>query len=510
MGGINREHVRLHSVPCLLVDQVVEAAEYYRDRLGFTHVELLEDPPVAAVVRRGSAAVLLQAVKQSGDVSLRQFAEHAWDALFEVDDIEALATDLRRRHANVQVGLGITPVSDRTLEVRDKWGNVLAFAERADRRRLSARRIARAAVPAPVRRSWAQARRDREDRPHQRELQRFCRSLRGSDPFYMYFTRGLLHWVYQAQRHVPADVNLVLLGSDLPDAEVDWLRANVDRPLHNIRLGVDDNTTWEFLFRANDRNFGWLDIDCFVLAPQLFAEMAMIADDVAVNGIWTYPVADGLPIACTHFAFVNLQAAHALHRGGAAMSPTNYDWRGSNISLMHPRTHCRVPSPRQRRELLKVLPPDAHGRPRPPGGSPFFDTLVAYQVSAYANGYRTHPVRPLAHRTEDSLGETANGKRVWQQDMSPEVVHVGGVSYYQRYFHSPALRAMYLAAEYAMLHGLVDRLPASYGGRLARITTGLAHHRLRPSDAVALVHHHLTEDRGLPGPAADQVLGGKP
>ena len=87
----------------------------------------------------------------------------------------------------------------------------------------------------------------------------------------MFFTERLLHWVVNAERHVPRDVNLVLIGSALPDEEQRWLRENLDRPFHNIRLGVDDNTTWEFLFATNRQNFGYLDIDCFVLQPKVNA-----------------------------------------------------------------------------------------------------------------------------------------------------------------------------------------------------------------------------------------------
>src|SRR2546423_589014 len=112
----------VRGAPCLMVDDVRKAADYYRTVLAFPDVELLGDPPVAAVARRAGAAVPLQrATPGSGDYSPRRFGGRPWDALFFVDEIERVAADLRGRGANIQVGLGITDVSDRTLEVRDDW-----------------------------------------------------------------------------------------------------------------------------------------------------------------------------------------------------------------------------------------------------------------------------------------------------------------------------------------------------------------------------------------------------
>lgn len=497
------------SIPCLLVGDVAQAAQSYQDRFGFQPAAVFEDPP-AALMRRGGCEVLLQAISPEtevgpGGASRRNFADQAWDALFQVDSIDAIARDLRLRGTRIEVGIGITAVSDRTLEVRDDWGNVVAFAETPIGPRAVLRRLAHAAVPVKAKYALHRRLRDRSERNDLRRMREFCGQL-APDPFFMFFTEGLLHWVSQAERHVPKDVNLVLVGSALPDDEVDWLRRNIDRPLHNIGLGVDDNTTWEFLFAANTSNFGYLDIDCFVLAPELFAQMARIGSDVAVNGIWTYDAVPGKPIACTHFAFINLDVARELRTAGMDLTAANYDWKGSNLALLHPRTHCRVPNSRQRQLLLRILPPDERGRPTPPGQSQFFDTLVAYQIGAYAHGYRTHPVRPLAHRTQASLADSQAGQRIWQQDMSPEVVHVGGVSYYRRFFHSPQLRGMYVAAEYAMIQRILHRLPESYHQRAQRLRSELANYHIEPEEAVDLLRRHLIDDRSLPPSAAARIL----
>lgn len=498
------------AVPCLLVTDLGRAVAYYRDTLGFATVALLEDPPVAAYVRRGPSTLLLQVTDDPdasvAEVSRRRLARSAWDALVLVDDVESLVTELRSRGAKITVGLGVTHVSDHTLEVRDPWGNLLAFAGAPVSLVRRATETLRRLVPAPVRHRAREIRSAREEREPAAALRRFCADLDGTRPFYMFFTRDLLHWVRQAAIQVPAEVTLALIGSDLPAHEVDWLRRHVDRPFHNIELGVDDNTTWEFLFDAHEHDFGWMDIDCFVLEPGLFEEMTRFDDDVALNGMWTFDAAPGARIACSHFAFVNTRVLRTLRAHGDAMSPTNYDWVGSTLSLLHPRSVCRVPTEAQRRLLLKVLPPDELGRPTPPGGMTFFDTLVCFQVGAYARGYRTRAVRPLVHRTQDEMAD-ATSQPVWQQDMSDEIVHVGAVSYYHRDFQAVGQRAMYLAAESAMITAAGGDLPASYATRQEQLVSELAEYGLDPEAAVHMLRAHLLDDRGLSGATADRVLG---
>jgi hypothetical protein len=320
-----------------------------------------------------------------------------------VDDVRRVARAMGERGAEVIAGPAVTELSRETLEVRDPWANVLAIALGSGGARSSLRRAWQAVVPVRVRVAARDRRHAAVEREHAAELAQFCCSLPGCDPFYMYFTSGLLHWVRAAAEFVPRSVNLALIGADLPDHECAWIREHLGRPFHRIRLGIDDNTTWEWLFAAKEGNFGWLDIDCFVLAPQLFTEMASIRDDVAVNAIWTYDSGTGFRIARTHFVFLNAAAIRAVQRAGAGIGPGNYDWRGSNWYFLHDRTHCRVPTRRQRRVMLSVLPPDDSGRPSIPGNSQFFDTLVAFQVAARACGYATHSVRDLEHRTQATL-----------------------------------------------------------------------------------------------------------
>jgi hypothetical protein len=482
------------------VGSLDDAVEHYRCVLGFDVVERAADPGAYAIVRLDNSELHLR----PGPPERRE--PDRWNAILFVGDVRRAARVMRDNGAEIVVGIGPTPLSRETLEVRDPWGNVLAVA--LDERRLKAviGQAERAVLPARARVAVRDRRHAREEHEHQFAFSEFCRGLPGSDPYFMYFTGGLLHWVRAAAALVPPSVNLVLIGSNLPEDECEWIRERLPRPFHPIGLGIDDNTTWEWLFAANTGNFGWLDVDCFVLAPHLFDEMAAIEDDVAVNAIWTYDSGAGFPIACTHFAFLNAAAIRAVQRAAGGIGPANYDWTGSNWYYLHERTHCRIPTRRQRRVLAKVLPLDGRGRPAIPGDSQFFDTLVAFQVGAQACGYRTNRVRALEHRTQAMPGVSSDSRRVWQQDLSNEVVHVGGISYHRRWFHARDLRTLYVAADQTILEQALSDLPAGYAERAARGRAELGHVGLDAKQGAELLRTHLVVDRGLEPAAAERIL----
>ena len=95
--------------------------------------------------------------------------------------------------------------------------------------------------------------------PHRAAFGRFYEGLDDKrDIFYMAFSSNLLHWVKLTTSFIPDRVNLVLVGWDLSADEIEWVKANVNRPFHHIPLAIDDKTVWEFLFEFNRYNFGWV------------------------------------------------------------------------------------------------------------------------------------------------------------------------------------------------------------------------------------------------------------
>jgi hypothetical protein len=271
--------------------------------------------------------------------------------------------------------------------------------------------------------AWA----ERSDR---REFREFYRRLeRRQDIVYMFFTTDLLHWLDRALAFVPPEVNAVLLGSDLTSDEIAWIRARYRRPFHPIRSRVDDNTALEFIFGVAEHHFGWLHIDCFVLNPDLFAEMAALGDDTVANCIWSHPIA-GSPERALHsaFVFLNVSVIRALRARGIAVSPCSYNYRGvpKGRTITHRPLYSRVPKRRHVKLLHRVLPSGPYGLPEYPLRNAYFQILVLFQLVANALGYGLHHVRELLR---DGSGGAAS--------FSNEILHVNGVATYKLYKDQP-------------------------------------------------------------------------
>ncbi|MCA8954922.1 MAG: VOC family protein [Planctomycetes bacterium] len=113
--------------------RVREAAEYYRDVLGFDLdpvdgvFQPLPDEPqgVYAIVSRGGAAVHLQVRRGAPAPQPRTALER--DVYLYVDDVQALHDDLVRRGAKVLEPPHRTPYGLQEMVVEDRFGFRIAF-----------------------------------------------------------------------------------------------------------------------------------------------------------------------------------------------------------------------------------------------------------------------------------------------------------------------------------------------------------------------------------------------
>lgn len=137
MSAENPATIRFEAaVPQLTVPDVVQTAEHYRDVLGFQiagywngeHESLAEEPPpVFGIVERDEIEVFFHRADRSDGGSRR--AEGAYDAYFRVTGVDALATELRERGADILEGPEDRAYGQRELVIRDCNGLVLAFGE---------------------------------------------------------------------------------------------------------------------------------------------------------------------------------------------------------------------------------------------------------------------------------------------------------------------------------------------------------------------------------------------
>jgi hypothetical protein len=386
--------------------------------------------------------------------------------------------------------------------VSDRYGNVLRFGAGGRAAGGAERWIAAQLDSLQVRRS--ERRRASVEAPHLAAFREFYGALPDRrDVFYLFFSRHLLHWVAKAMRHVPAEVNLVLLGSDLPADERAWAAAT-GRPFHHVDLRIDDQIAWDFLFAVNRRPFGWLDSDCLVLDGGLFAEMSRLDGRSSMNCAWSWDSGFGFPLANTFFLFVDTDAIAEVRAAGLPASPYAHDFEWQNLQVPGRRCYARRPTAAQRARLLSVLPPGPGGRPATPYGMAYYDTMVTFQILARTCG---RPVRQV--RTLEGFGQL-RGRPV-QDESSDELVHIGGVSRadsldeHSGYFHDRQVRLLYLIAESVIL-GSAPELPDYYRRRLDRVSAVLSAEGLDPAAARRILGEHLGGTRGLSPRAVAAVL----
>jgi len=115
--------------PQFVVPDVVRAAEYYRDKLGFKILGYFLTPPVFAMVRRDG--VEIHRGKSDAGAASPGSARRSdgLDAYIWVDDVNALYEEFRTRGANIVEGPVDRVYGRREIVVRDLDGFRIAFGQ---------------------------------------------------------------------------------------------------------------------------------------------------------------------------------------------------------------------------------------------------------------------------------------------------------------------------------------------------------------------------------------------
>lgn len=117
------------AIPILFAQDVVRAADYYKDACGFRIDFLHGEPPFYASVSRGDARLHLRFVKKPNFPELAAREISLILATFEVTDIQALHADLKSRGAEIVQDLEDQPWGGTDFQVQDPDGNRISFVE---------------------------------------------------------------------------------------------------------------------------------------------------------------------------------------------------------------------------------------------------------------------------------------------------------------------------------------------------------------------------------------------
>ena len=119
--------------PLFLVPDVLKAAEYYRDVLGFAFGKPYGEPPCFVIVWRDCVDIMLKLVTDPGRIRPNGI-EGAWDAYVWVSDIEGMKTDLKARGANIVSETPETFYQTKEIDVVDIHGYRICFAQNTARK----------------------------------------------------------------------------------------------------------------------------------------------------------------------------------------------------------------------------------------------------------------------------------------------------------------------------------------------------------------------------------------
>ena len=151
--------------------------------------------------------------------------------------------------------------------------------------------------------------------------------------FYTFFTSDLLFWVRKMMEFVPDEVNLCLLGAGLDDEEREWVRKQ-KRPAYFFDHYLDDTQVWELLFDVNENDFGWVDIDCFILNSELWREITVFSSPKqCINIIWSWESNFNILYGNTYFIFINKKVLDQV-RAQIEISPRIYIYEGTRLENM--------------------------------------------------------------------------------------------------------------------------------------------------------------------------------
>ena len=115
--------------PYFLVPDVVAAAEYYRDKLGFQFEKFWGEGPNFTMVWRRGVVIMLSRGGGMGRASpnVEIAGDDVWDAYVWVDDADALYAEYKAKGVRITRDICDQPYNCRDFDVEDLNGYIICF-----------------------------------------------------------------------------------------------------------------------------------------------------------------------------------------------------------------------------------------------------------------------------------------------------------------------------------------------------------------------------------------------
>lgn len=120
--------------PVLLVADVVGAARYYTDKLGFTVERFWGEPPSFTIARRDGVSIMLNQVDPGDTFRPNGAYDGRFSVYLYVEDADALHAELAAKGADIICAPEDQPYMMREFQVRDLDGHVLGVGHDISKR----------------------------------------------------------------------------------------------------------------------------------------------------------------------------------------------------------------------------------------------------------------------------------------------------------------------------------------------------------------------------------------
>jgi catechol 2,3-dioxygenase-like lactoylglutathione lyase family enzyme len=113
------------------VPDVIDTAEFYRDVLGFTFTRFHGDPPGFVILERDGARLMFRTARQGHPPPASNWSKPGdlTDIYLYVEDVAALAAELRAKGAEIVREPEMQEYAVKELHVRDCNGRLLCFGQ---------------------------------------------------------------------------------------------------------------------------------------------------------------------------------------------------------------------------------------------------------------------------------------------------------------------------------------------------------------------------------------------
>lgn len=119
------------SASVLIVKNVVKSAEYFRDKLGFSQLEMYGHPTDFCIASRDNFKVMLAQVDDphANLVPNWKIVKQMWNIYFWVDDVDAIYAEFQKSGAIIDYTLHTKPYGVREFGVQDLDDHDIAFGQ---------------------------------------------------------------------------------------------------------------------------------------------------------------------------------------------------------------------------------------------------------------------------------------------------------------------------------------------------------------------------------------------